>query len=262
MFLGDRCQLGVGGDGTPTPYVAPPPATSLPTGWGYPAWGEGWGGCPSPPLPTPQGCPGAQQPPRLDTPTDAIGVFSRQWSRSPPPPQHLRTGRQRPRGHAEHAGSDRTRQHCPGSPGSSPGQDWPLLAQPEGQPGPTASPPRAAPRPRPAPHSPPPPPPTPVLPAGLWRSLALQFIVGNHENTANVTEPRRNYSSSDGSRHGTAGTSPPWWMVAPRSSRPGPIPTPWPQPTPAACGLALSGVTGTWRVPPERRQGWPSPRVP
>lgn len=120
------------------------------------------------------------------------------------------------------AGRDQTRQHCPGCPGPFPGQVWPLLAtdrrtaQPHGlaaRASPTASPMGTTPQGAAST----PQPPVPVLPAGrlpsamgcLWRSLALHFIVGNHENTAIVTEPRRNYSSSDGSWHGTPGMGPP-----------------------------------------------------
>lgn len=84
---------------------------------------------------------------------------------------------------------------------------------------------------------------------GLWRSLALQFIVGNHEKTAIVTEPMRNYSSSHGSQRGTAAPRPLQWGAAP----------PWllatSDPNPASPGW--QGLLGTerWKGGTERVRG-------
>lgn len=93
----------------------------------------------------------------------------------------------------------------------------------------------------------------------LWRSLALQFIVGNHENTANVTEPRRNYSSSDGSRHAATSAGPRggWRPRAapgqarsrPRGSSPPRLRAVWHRVV----------LTGAKRVPPEHVQAGSGP---
>lgn len=145
----------------------------------------------------------------------------------------MRGGQQRPRGRAQPERASDTSALPRPAPGRI-GLCWP---QPEGQLCPTASTPRG-PAPRGAARrawvgaaalsS------TPQGAAAalgwLWRSLALQFIVGNHEKTAIVTEPMRNYSSSDGSQRGTAaprplqrGAAPPWLLATsdPNPASPG-----------------------------------------
>lgn len=97
----------------------------------------------------------------------------------------------------------------------------------------------------------------------LRRSLASQFIVGNHENTAFVvTEPRRNDSSSDGSRCGTAGTAP-TALGLPGGSDPHPAaPAP-----PGWVRFGTEGCNGSQAWPSEHvqaghGQGWPGTLLP